>query len=239
MNKIQNTKKNFTATYLNDSFSNDHMSNELVERIRKRKCFADKDLEKLAPNPNEENVSTTNLPNISQEFPKQKKFSSSSESGYSSYMTKNENLQNHLITNIINSGTFSSVNSLDTFSTFAAYYTHLLHLNSPYNLMQIPHIPRLNFINNNESKLSAFYEPTTTRINYPNETEKMQNISCVKENGIINNFQLSNQNLNVSENFKLPKSPSTKDDANNGHSKTKSVTHKFSNFSVDALLGVV
>ena len=214
------------------------MSQELVERIRKRKCFADKDLEKLAPNPNEETISIKSYLKVPQETYKRQKLSLLQNESSFYIMKKNEKTQNHFITNISNSNTFDPVSPLNTFNTFAAYYTHLLHLNSSFNLLQIPQTPSLaNFLTNSESRQSAFYEPEAKRKYCPNEKEKLQNSSGV--NCEINNLQFLNQHFLANENINSSKSFSTKDNPTESFQKTNKKPSKFSNFSVEALLGAV
>ena len=214
------------------------MSQELVERIRKRKCFADKDLEKLAPNPNEETISIKNYSKVPQETYARQKLSLLQNESSFYIMNKNENTQNNFITNISNSNAFDPLSSLNTFNTFAAYYTHLLHLNSSLNLLQIPQTSSLDYFQtNSESRQSAFYEPEAKRKYYPNEKEKLQNTSDV--NCEINNLQFLNQHFLTSENINSSKSFLKKDNTTESFPKTNKTPHKFSNFSVEALLGAV
>jgi hypothetical protein len=214
------------------------MSQELVERIRKRKCFADKDLEKLAPNPNEETISINSYSKVTQETHKRQKLSLLQNESSFYIMNNNENTQNNFNSNISNSYTFDPVSPLKTLNTIAAYYTHLLHLNSSLNLLQIPQIPSLDkFQTNSESRKSAFYEPETKKNYYPNEKEKIQNVSGV--NFEINNLQCLNQHFLANEKINSSKSFLTKDHTTESIQKTNKKPPKFSNFSVEALLGSV
>jgi hypothetical protein len=208
----------------------------LIERIRKRKCFADKDLEKLAPNPNEENVYTINQAsgNVTQEFPKRQKFKDIrspilDEPGNFSCITRTDDLQKHLITNIINSDTFnstSSFNALHSWHAFAAYYTQFLNSNPQNNMKQ----SQLNANVDCETKQSAFYEPTNNRKSYPDEKGQIQSEI---------NLQFTDRNYYANENAKLSRSPLVKENKNEILPNSNKKANKFSNFSVEALLGVI
>ncbi len=169
-----------------------------------------------------------------QEFTKRQKFKDIrspilGEPGNFSCITRNDNLQTNVITNLINSDTFnstSSFNALHSFHAFAAYYTQFLNSNPQNSMKQ----SQLNANVDSQSKQSAFYEPTNNRKSYPDEKEQIQSEI---------NLQFSDRNYYANENAKLPRSPLIKDNKNEILPNSNKKANKFSNFSVEALLGVI
>ena len=164
---------------------------------------------------------------MTQEFPKRQHFKDIRSTILDE--PRNDNLQKHLITNIINSDTFnltSSFNTLHSLHAFAAYYTQFLNSNPQNNMKP----SQLNANVDSESKQSAFHEPTNNRKSYPNEKEQIQSEI---------NLQFSDRTYYASENTKLSRSPLIKDNKNEILPNSNKKANKFSNFSVEALLGVI
>ena len=225
------------------------MSQELVERIRKRKCFADKDLEQLAPTPQQQQqhqqqpqLQQETLNSIQDQLKFQEIYSYIlSQKKFFSSLTENTTTENSVKKNSSHNTTenssFGEANSFNTLNSFAAFYTQLLinanHANPMYNSFINESLAHKNLVKN-----SAFHEP---KLFNSNNAESDFNVDNSKEISAkiplmtsqcdsIKSNVLSNQNNCAVIN-------ATKLSSN--EMSQKKIVNKLTNFSVEALLGVV
>jgi hypothetical protein len=171
--------------------SNDQLSPELIERMRKRKCFADKELEEMPQDQQQQSLAQAqiidqknlNLQRQQAQQQQQQKF----HDVYSILLEQSKYYQNLVETsqssnsspqaNVFFNNGFNLKSQMDSFNALTAYYTQLSNLSNVNNRENncakffedySPRSSKSEFFNDdlktNESKESAFYQPTANKI---------------------------------------------------------------------------
>jgi hypothetical protein len=168
--------------------SSDQLSQELIERMRKRKCFADKELEEIPPAQQQQSLAQAqiidqknfNLRQQAQQHQQQQKF----QDIYSVLLEQSKYYQNITETNSTSPQMFFSsglnpnlMNPIDSFNALTTYYAQISNLsnnNSRENNYAkffedySPKSSKSEFFNDelktSESKESAFHQPTANKI---------------------------------------------------------------------------
>ena len=168
--------------------SNDQLSQELIERMRKRKCFADKELEEIPPAQQQQSLAQaqiidqkiSNLRQQAQQQHQQQKC----QDIYSALLEQSKYYQNLTETSstspqmFFNSGFNPTLmNPIDSFNALTTYYAQFSNLSNNNNNREnhyakffedySPKSSKSEFFNDeikaNESKESAFHQPTANK----------------------------------------------------------------------------
>ncbi|CAF0735463.1 unnamed protein product [Brachionus calyciflorus] len=227
-NNLKNSMKKNLSILADREYSED-LTKEMVERIRKRKCFADTELEEMVKNPQTSNTLIQNQLIIQKAI--------------------NENNSQNLLEVQHNFNLISNANYL--FDAFNAYYTHLNNFTNPNFLLLQASLsllskndtfPKENEVNNsvfNFQNLASNFSNTSLFNYISNQNESVSPLSGNSiESDLSNDLSIREENnfsFDEAENssklneLKLSESDRTKE----------IVTTKSKNFSVESLLSVV
>ena len=232
-------KSSILTNYTVNTNTTEQLSQELVERIRKRKCFADKDLEKLTPtSPTQQQVSSSISTIVLEQQQQNQKFHEiySYILGQTKlYASLTESRNKSETSNYSNA--FDPASSFNTFNSFAAFYTNLLNTSNGANSPNISHSYEHTPDSDTILKKSAFHEPRlfqdlnqatdiAAKITQPvsSPVDSLKSIKFVNQNRENTSFLFNHTTSPIASSEEISK---------------KKITNKLTNFSVEALLGVV
>jgi hypothetical protein len=133
---LHEKKGNKSLNNLSNQSDNSEISKEISERMRKRKCFADKELEEM-------NTSGIILDLVEQKRPKQRQLDETSSQADVSTLTKSSILKSESTEPTENSQSANPSHFFDSFGRYLAFYAHLAGLNYTGS---IPFLHNLNLI---------------------------------------------------------------------------------------------
>ena len=142
-NNLEQTSKSSTDSHKTNTPEslNEKLSKELSERMRKRRCFADKDLEEIDPN------NTHHQQHVQTRLIQEEQEESLSE--------KKKKLE---LNNDVTAKQPESINLVDSLGKFLAYYSHFANLNH-YNhqLNMLNSSPQFNIFDIYSKFLTQFF----------------------------------------------------------------------------------
>lgn len=191
--------------------SNDQLSQELIERMRKRKCFADKELEEIPPAQQQQSLAQAQIIdqknfNLRQQAQQHQQQQQKFQDIYSVLLEQSKYYQNLTETSstspqmFFNSGFNPNLmNPIDSFNALTTYYAQISNLSNNNNNREnnyakffedySPKSSKSEFFNDelktSESKESAFHQPTANKT--PNDLMSTFKNEFVDYLSILNN----------------------------------------------------